>query len=59
MRERVEKAEEKEGIALSIVYTWGFFLFESENLFSHLLTRISSPPNVSFRVVSGLGSVFS
>lgn len=55
-QERMEKREGKKGIALSVIYTWTFFPFESKNLFSHLLTRTASPLSVSFCVVSGLGS---
>lgn len=55
----MEKIEGKEGIALSIVNTWAFFPFESKNLFTHLLTRTASPLNVSFCVVSSLGSVLT
>lgn len=56
---RMEKTEGKEGIALSVVYTWAFFPFEHKNSFTHLLTRTASPLNVSCCVVSGLGSVLT
>lgn len=36
-----------------------FFPFKSENSFNCLRTRIVSPLNVGFCVVSGLGSVLS
>lgn len=55
-QERMEKTDGKEGIALSIIYTWTFFPYESKNLFSHFLTRTASPLSVSFCVISDLGS---